>query len=189
MRTILALAISATAFQRPRAGHRRASPLNAAPQEATSPASRVRRGRRRQHGLRLGHRQVLWPRPNTRLCGHLAAGPRHLQESLEGGKMEEPARSGGRTMDIDKIYPLDAVSTPGMSRRRRRPTSATPAWMGTRSPKSRQIEGLRQDRLHDPLAGERAGGRNRSSRRREGLPRRQPASAYSLCRRGTAPPS
>ena len=111
MRTILALAIGATAFQ---TSTRRAPArvaLNAAPQEGDlSGKVAFVAGVADSTGYGWAIAKSLAEAGCKIIVGTWPPVLAIFKKSLEGGKMDADRElSGGRTMDIDKIYPLDAV--------------------------------------------------------------------------------
>ena len=79
------------------------------PRRATSPARSRSSWRRRQHGYGWAIAKSL-AEAGCKTQGTWPPVLAIFKKSLEGGKMDADRElSGGRTMDIDKIYPLDAV--------------------------------------------------------------------------------
>ena len=109
MRTVLALAIGATAFQT--STRRTPTRLNAAPQEGDlSGKVAFVAGVADSTGYGWAIAKSLAEAGCKIIVGTWPPVLAIFKKSLEGGKMDADRElSGGRTMDIDKIYPLDAV--------------------------------------------------------------------------------
>ena len=111
MRTILALAIGATAFQTSTRRTPARVSLNAAPQEGDlSGKVAFVAGVADSTGYGWAIAKSLAEAGCKIIVGTWPPVLAIFKKSLEGGKMDADRElSGGRTMDIDKIYPLDAV--------------------------------------------------------------------------------
>jgi len=109
MRTVLALAIGATAFQT--STRRTPTRLNAAPQEGDlSGKVAFVAGVADSTGYGWAIAKSLAEAGCKIIVGTWPPVLAIFKKSLEGGKMDADRElSGGRTMDIEKIYPLDAV--------------------------------------------------------------------------------
>ena len=111
MRTILALAIGATAFQTSTRRTPARVSLNAAPQEGDlSGKVAFVAGVADSTGYGWAIAKSLAEAGCKIIVGTWPPVLAIFKKSLEGGKMDADRElSGGRTMDIDKIYPLDAA--------------------------------------------------------------------------------